>query len=176
VKDLQRLLATVFGVGLVVGLAGNASLAIATRSNQPSPFRRIEQPLSVKIAVTLGGLALAGAEIWWFQFSRTRSRRATTQQGIQSISITVDGGYTPDRIVVRAGQPVRLNFFRKDPSSCLEAVVLPDFHRAADLPLDRITIVEFLPDRAGIFEFHCGMNMFRGTIEVLEPEANFSTS
>ena len=111
-------------------------------------------------------MALIAAELWWFQFSKTQDRQAALKQGIQEIEIAVDGGYSPNRIVVRVGQPVRLNFFRTDPSSCLEKVILPEFHRAADLLLDRITPVEFTPEQAGEYTFHCGMKMFRGTVVV----------
>jgi plastocyanin domain-containing protein len=33
-------------------------------------FQQIEQPLSHKIGVTLGGMGLIGLELWWFLFSR----------------------------------------------------------------------------------------------------------
>ena len=133
-----------------------------------SKFARIEQPLYLKLLVTLGGLGLIGAEVWWFLFSKTKSQRATTSKGIQQLKIVVDGGYTPDRIVVNSGQPVRLNFLRKDPSSCLEKVLLPDFHKAIDLQLNQTTSVEFTPTQAGEYTFHCGMNMFRGVVKVQE--------
>lgn len=133
-----------------------------------SKFSRIEQALSLKLLVTLGGLGLIGAEGWWFLFSKTQSQRASTSQGIQELEIVVDGGYEPDRIVVNSGQPVRLNFLRKDPSSCLEKVLLPDFHKALDLQLNKITSVEFTPTQAGEYTFHCGMNMFRGVVKVQE--------
>ena len=42
----------------------------------------IEQPLSLKILVTLGGLGLIGAEAWWFLFSKTKTQQATSRQGI----------------------------------------------------------------------------------------------
>jgi plastocyanin domain-containing protein len=128
-------------------------------------FRRIEQPLANKVAVTLGGLGLIGLELWWFLLSKPKSRQASAQSEIQEVTITVDGGYEPSRIVVQAGQPVRLNFYRKDPSSCLEAIRLPDFHIAQELPLDRITAIEFTPSKPGKYEFTCGMNMFRGVVE-----------
>ncbi|MBV6627821.1 MAG: hypothetical protein KI793_33680 [Rivularia sp. (in: Bacteria)] len=35
-------------------------------------FRRIEQPLGLKAAVTLGGIGLIGLELWWFLFSFNR--------------------------------------------------------------------------------------------------------
>jgi len=43
---------------------------------------------------------------------------------------------------------------------------LPDFHIAQNLPLNEITKVEFTPTQPGSYEFACGMNMFRGVIEV----------
>ncbi|MDJ0600647.1 MAG: cupredoxin domain-containing protein [Crocosphaera sp.] len=132
-------------------------------SNQ---FSRIEQPLSLKILVTLGGLGLIGAEVWWFLLSQTKSKQATTNKGIQEVTIVVDGGYTPDRVKVNQGQPVRLKFLRKDSNSCLEKVILPDFHQSLELPINQVRSVEFIPNKSGVYTFHCGMNMFRGVLEV----------
>jgi plastocyanin domain-containing protein len=69
-------------------------------------------------------------------------------------------------IVVQSGQLVRLNFLRKDPNSCLEKVLFPDFHIAQDLPLNQSVKIEFTPKVPGKYSFTCGMNMFRGKIEV----------
>ena len=159
----SKILITSIGLGLLLGVTPNA---LAQTPAKPSQFRHIEQPLPVKVGVTLGGLALIGAELWWFLFSKTKTQQAADKQGVQEITITVDGGYIPDRIVVRVGQPVRLNFLRKDPSSCLEKVLLPDFHQAADLSVNQITPIEFTPQQLGSYGFHCGMNMFRGVVEV----------
>jgi plastocyanin domain-containing protein len=41
---------------------------------QSSQFHRIEQPLSNKVIVTLGGLGLIGLELWWFVWSKPKSR------------------------------------------------------------------------------------------------------
>jgi len=138
----------------------------STPSGQSTQFRRLEQPLGLKIGVIAGGTALIGLELWWFLFSKNQSRKAETKQGVQEVNITVDGGYDPSQVVVRAGQPVRLNFFRKDPSSCLETVLVPDFHIARDLRLNQVTSVEFTPEKPGEYPFTCGMNMFRGLVEV----------
>ena len=67
---------------------------------------------------------------------------------------------------VNAGEPVRLNFLRRDPSSCLEKVLLPDFHIAQELELNQVTPIEFTPEKPGKYPFTCGMNMFRGVVEV----------
>lgn len=133
-------------------------------------FQRIEQPLSSHIAVTGAGLSLIGLELWWFLLSKPKSRKAATSGGIQTIDITVDGGYDPSRIVVQAGQTVRLNFNRQDPSSCLDEVRFPDFRIAQALPLNQVTTIEFTPEKPGSYEFTCGMNMFRGVVEVQAEE------
>lgn len=159
---------TLAGLGFLLGAISGA-LAAEMPSEPSTPntqFRRIEQPLTNKAAVTLGGLGLIGLELWWFLLSKPKSQQVEARQGISEVAITVDGGYEPSRIVVQAGQPVRLNFLRRDPSSCLEEVRLPDFHIAQNLPLNQVTTIEFTPTQPGSYEFACGMNMFRGMIEV----------
>lgn len=163
-----KLRASLLGLGLILGILTStvAAQPAAPNLQQNGKFRRIEQPLSLKVGVTLGGIALIGLELWWFQFSKTKAQQAEDHQGVQEINITVDGGYSPSRIMLLAGQPARLNFFRKDPNSCLEKVLLPDFHKSVDLHLNQTTVVELSPQEAGTYIFHCGMNMFRGTLDV----------
>lgn len=165
-KALTNILAS---LGIVLGVAsGNAVAQMPHQiSESTGQFQRIEQPLSNKIIVTVGGLGLIGLELWWFLLSKPKSRQAKTQGNIQEITVTVDGGYEPSQIVVRANQKVRLNFDRKDASSCLEEVRFHDFGIAQTLPLNRVTPIEFTPQKPGRYEFTCGMNMFRGVIEVL---------
>ena len=165
----SKIVGSLAGLGFFLALTPNIALAEmnmpASAEKQTSQFQKIEQPLGLKIAVALGGLGLIGAELWWFMFSKTKSQKAQVEQGIQSVDILVDGGYNPDRIEVRAGEPVKLNFFRKDPSSCLEQVLLPDFNKALDLTLNQTTTVEVLPEKPGEYTFTCGMNMYRGVIK-----------
>nr|WP_275994412.1 cupredoxin domain-containing protein [Argonema antarcticum] len=162
--------------------ASGEAVAQTSRETHPSTteqtgqFRHIEQPLSNKVLVTLGGLGLIGLELWWFLLSKPKSKKATASGGIQEVTVTVDGGYEPSHIVVQAGQPVLLNFHRKDPSSCLEEVRFPDFHIAQELPLNQTTPIEFTPDKPGKYEFTCGMNMFRGVVEVQSADTTVSPS
>ena len=166
-------LGTLAGFGFLLGVISGAIAAEMPTEHstdatlKTTQFQRIEQPLSNKIAVSLGGLGLIGLELWWFLLSKPKSQKAVLAgEGIQEVRVTVDGGYEPSRIVVQAGQPVRLNFFRKDKSSCLEQVLIPDFHIAVDLAFNEVTAVEFTPEQAGYYVFTCGMNMFRGALEV----------
>ncbi|MBD1996930.1 cupredoxin domain-containing protein [Leptolyngbya sp. FACHB-541] len=154
---------------MLLGLTSGEAIAQMPHDEMPSghgDFQRIEQPLWMKGAVTASGLGLIGLELWWFLLSKPKSRQAIAQGGVQEVTVTVDGGYEPSQIVVKAGQLVRLNFDRKDPSSCLEEVHFPDFRIAQDLPLNRTTAIEFTPDKPGRYEFTCSMNMFRGVVEV----------
>ncbi len=138
----------------------------ASETKVSEQFRPIEQPLELKIAVTLGGIGLIGLELWWFLFGKTKAAQAETKSDIQELTINVDGGYEPNRVIVKAGTPVRLQFFRRDASSCLEKVLLPDFHIAKDLELNHTTSVEFTPEQPGEYQFTCGMNMYRGVVVV----------
>ncbi|HEY9880689.1 MAG TPA: cupredoxin domain-containing protein, partial [Leptolyngbyaceae cyanobacterium] len=170
-------LSSLASLGMLLALAApvpaqmNHDEMRAEPSQQTNEFQRIEQPLWSRAAVTATGLSLVGLELWWFLLSKPKSRRASTTGGIQEITVTVDGGYEPSQIVVQAGQPVRLDFDRKDPSSCLEEVRFPDFRIARTLPVNQVTPIEFTPDKPGHYEFTCGMNMFRGTVEVVTAEA-----
>ena len=161
------LLCALVSTSLLLGAPGAAKAQIA--QSVASEFRRIEQPIGLKAGVAVAGMGLVGLELWWFLLSKTKAQSAQTVEGFQSVDITVDGGYSPDRIVVQADRPVRLIFFRKDPSSCLEQIILPDFNKVIDLPLNRQTTVEIVPKKAGNYVFHCGMNMFRGTLSVKSP-------
>ncbi|WP_103668715.1 cupredoxin domain-containing protein [Pseudanabaena sp. BC1403] len=155
---------------LVGAIASSVSAAEMTEehSKRSPQFQSVEQPLAIKIGLTAGGLALISAQLWWFLFSKPKSQQAKTSDGIQEVSITVDGGYIPAIVTVKRGLPVRLKFMRRDPSSCLEKVLFPDFHIAQDLALNVTTPVEFTPQTVGNYQFSCGMNMFHGAIKVEE--------
>jgi len=83
---------------------------------------------------------------------------------VAEVEITVDGGYSPNAVRVRAGAPVRLVFHRVDDSSCSEEVVIPDFGVRKFLPTGERTTIEITPPAAGRYGFTCGMGMLRGTV------------
>jgi plastocyanin domain-containing protein len=129
-------------------------------------WRTIPQPLALQVLVAAAGLALIAAELWWFVGAHgTGVAAGEAEQGMQEITITVQGGYAPARVRVKAGRPVRLLFHRTDPSGCVARVIFPDFQRSLDLPLGATTSIELLPERPGSYPFHCGMAMVRGSLE-----------
>jgi plastocyanin domain-containing protein len=90
-------IASLASFGFLLGIASNEALAqvnheMSSENSHTTQFRQIEQPIWVKGAVTAGGLALIGLELWWFLFNKPKSQKAETKQGIQEITVTVDGG------------------------------------------------------------------------------------
>ncbi|MCA6510133.1 MAG: hypothetical protein IM531_11385 [Pseudanabaena sp. M090S1SP1A06QC] len=50
----------------------NRNMPIGT--DKPMQFKVIDQPLINKILVTVGGMSLIGAELWWFLVSKPKSK------------------------------------------------------------------------------------------------------
>ena len=108
--------------------------------------------------------------LWYFLFSRGTAVAATTSgSGIQEVRVTVKGGYTPDTIVVQAGQPVRLQFYRDETAECSERIVFEKFGIDRQLPAFQTTTIEFTPEQAGEYPFRCGMSMLKGLLVVEQP-------
>jgi plastocyanin domain-containing protein len=122
---------------------------------------------TAEIFVTATGLALVAFVIWYFFFSARQTASAvSSSSGVQEVDITVKGGYSPDVIEVKHGQPVQLNFYRDEENSCSEEVLFPDFSIRRDLPAFKTTLVELLPEKPGTYPFTCGMGMLRGSLVV----------
>ena len=162
----MKVAAVLVGTMLSIAQIGGESPMQMPPSSPNRSFQKIEQPLPVKVGVLLGGLALVGAELWWFLGRKQQQQQATQSNGVQAVLVTVDGGYRPDRVIVNVGEPVRLSFHRLDSNSCLDEVLIPDFGISTRLPVGQTTTVEFTPTKVGEYTFTCGMRMFRGVIEV----------
>lgn len=121
-----------------------------------------------QISVLIGAFALSFLVVWYFFFSKREGVRIETSSGIQETNIVVKGGYNPDVLVVKAGQPVRLNFTRQETASCSEMVLFPDFDKSAKLPTGETVTIEFTPEKAGEYDFQCQMGMLHGKMIVEE--------
>jgi plastocyanin domain-containing protein len=120
------------------------------------------------LLVLLLGAGAIGLVNWYF-FVAGRGAAAIARagaRGVQEATITVLGGYSPAVVKVQRGTPVRLIFDRQETSGCSEEVVFPDFGIRKFLPAHQQTTIEFTPDRAGTFDFTCGMSMLRGKLIV----------
>jgi plastocyanin domain-containing protein len=119
---------------------------------------------ATEIIVNISGLAIIAWIIWYFWLWRGESFAAQTKNGIQTVDVVVKGGYQPAAIMVKAGQRVRLNFTRREASTCSEEVVIPDFGKRAYLPENLSVPIEVMPEKPGEYAFTCGMNMYRGKL------------
>jgi plastocyanin domain-containing protein len=123
---------------------------------------------AAQIAVTLGGTAAISWVLWYFLFARGTGIAATAVDGVQEVPVLVKGGYSPDTIIVQAGRPVRLQFYRDETADCSERVIFEAFGVNQELPAFQTTTVEFTPREPGEYPFRCGMNMLKGLL-VVEP-------
>jgi plastocyanin domain-containing protein len=121
-----------------------------------------------QIAVTAAGAAAIVWVLWYFLLARGVAVTAQAANGVQEVRVLVKGGYTPDTIVVQAGKPVRLQFYRDETADCSERVVFERFGINQELPAFQTTTVEFTPEGPGEYSFRCGMNMLKGLL-VVEP-------
>ncbi len=115
-----------------------------------------------KLIVTITGL-LSIAGIYWFFFGK----KEETMETRNSWDIIVSGGYKPATIVIPKAMQSTITFTRRDPNSCLEEVVIPDFKIKTFLPLNKPVTITLSPAKPGVYQMHCGMNMFHGKINVI---------
>lgn len=102
--------------------------------------------------------------IFTYWFFLMKKEDVVTVSG--SVDIIVEGGYKPEVISIPKNKTTKITFLRKDPSSCLEEVVLSDFKVRKFLPLNKKVTVEITPKQEGEYGFSCGMNMFHGKVIV----------
>lgn len=121
---------------------------------------------STEWIVLAGGILATALVNWWFFWAQRSEAVATRRAGVQEVDIVVRGGYDPSTIRAQAGQPLRLVFDRRETSGCSEEVVFSDFNIRRFLPANEKTVVEIKPERAGTYEFTCGMSMLRGRVVV----------
>lgn len=114
-----------------------------------------------KIIVFISGVGLVGF-IYWFFFGK----KEKVTVAADSVDILVEGGYKPENIKIKKDKTTKLIFERRDTSSCLEEIIIPDFKIKKYLPLNKKVEITLSPKKPGIYPTHCGMGMFHGKIIV----------
>lgn len=114
-----------------------------------------------KIIVILAGVSGIAFIYWFFLAKKEKAVKV-----YDSVDIVVEGGYSPEVISIQKGKTTKLNFLRKDPSSCLEDVEIGEFKIRKNLPLNQKVTVEITPQKSGEFTYSCGMGMHHGKIIV----------
>ena len=95
-------------------------------------------------------------------------RRGARAHAAPATRVRVRGGYSPNVLFGRVGEPLQIVFRREETAACSEQVVFPDFGLSAMLPPHQDVTVELHPDRAGEYEFTCQMGMLHGRLVVEE--------
>jgi Cu+-exporting ATPase len=119
------------------------------------------------VVVIAAAAAIAG--LGWFFFGPRRARAAELAAGVQRVTVSVRGGYSPDVIRARQGVPLEVVFDRQESGDCTSRVLFPDMAVSAALPAFERTTVRLAPARAGSYGFACGMNMIHGTL-IVDPD------
>lgn len=120
-----------------------------------------------KFIVTVGAALLITFIVWWFFGKRQHNEVAAgASQSGQSVTVTVNGGYAPDTVVLQQGVPAQIIFERKDPSGCFSHVVFPDFGINEALPVGEKHPIDIDTSQPGEYTYACGMNMFHGKVVI----------
>lgn len=115
------------------------------------------------LMVNLVGIALIALIVWWFWLYKPNEVAA----GAEQLLIVVEhGSYQPAHIKLQANKPIELQFLRKDANPCSETVLFPTLEISESLPLNRAVRIVLPPLEEGDYEFHCQMQMYRGTLKV----------
>ncbi len=75
-------------------------------------------------------------------------------------------GFDPAVIPAKAGQPLKLAFYRPNAANCAREVVFPGLGIRKDLPPGETTVVDITPPKSGPLVFECGMKMLKGQLIV----------
>lgn len=95
------------------------------------------------------GLGLVFA-VWSIRLFR---RWGANPDRSQEVHVRVKGGFSPERIVVPAGVPVRLVFLREETASGSESVVFADFGKSVMLPPYHEVVVDLPACEPGEHKF-----------------------
>ena len=82
--------------------------------------------------------------------------------------VRVRGGYEPETVYARVGEPVAIVFRREETAPCSEQVIFPVLGKSAMLPAYEDVTVELTPPGPGEYEFTCQLGILRGRLVVEE--------
>lgn len=93
---------------------------------------------------------------------------APVPASVQVVSVHASGsGYDHPTIEVKAGDPVEFHFSADYSAGCGSQLILDGFNVNLVSQNGEDKVARFTPTTPGRYPFHCGMNMFRGELDVV---------
>lgn len=91
-----------------------------------------------------------------------------SQEGVQQVSIRVSNeAYSPGRIQVKSGQPIRITLLTEKTTGCTRGFFVPSLNIQKVLPVTGQTVINLPAQKPGVIRFVCSMGMYSGTITVI---------
>ncbi len=109
------------------------------------------------------GILIAGVIfVFAHNFGGGSSGRATIQNGEQVVQMTAKGGYSPNKIVAKAGMPTKLEVATNETFDCSSSIKIPSLGITKLLPESGTTSINIPAQKAGTnITGLCSMGMYK---------------
>jgi plastocyanin len=142
------------------------------KNTETSQFRKplIANPIMLVVLLAFLGTMVVGKGLIFPAKSEASGqiepvKFTPASNNIQDIAVT-SRGYTPNNIVVEAGNTATINFKPEKGSSCLQTIRSEGLGISAKLKEGSDNYINIKDLKPGTYEYACGMGMYKGTITV----------
>ncbi len=160
----------IFALGTTPGLLGIGGLTSIFKGGTGKKFFKFIGAVVIALALLNinSGFNLTGLNIGLPSAPPQTQNRELPQVtgGVQVVNMDQSAsGYSPNRLTVKKGIPVKWVINSKDDYSCASSIVMPKYGISKTLERGENVII-FTPTEAGTIKFTCSMGMYSGTFEV----------
>ncbi len=177
-----------FALGTAPGLLGVGGLASSVKGVFAKRFFKFAGILVIFLAMfnITNGFNLTGWQVPTFKTQNSTDNNKTKNQvsdpnvtmenGVQIVRMKeISNGYSPNKITIKKGVPVKWVIDAQAPYSCASSLVVPSLKIQKNLKAGE-NIIEFTPEKAGKIAFSCSMGMYTGSFNVVEEGGSDGTT